>query len=128
MVAIKKLSSHHFKEFRSCQHENLLAIIETYQFKGQFFVITDYTATTLRHIIAVDLPLQELHVSATCRQGSSLTPSSIHHSNIIQVFEGIQYLSRFGIAHKKLDGSKVLFSSDGCVKIGISHQVILENC
>jgi len=70
MVVIKSLSSDHFKEFRSCQHENLLAVIETYRFKGQFFVITDYTATTLQHIIAIALPLQELHVSATCRQGS----------------------------------------------------------
>jgi hypothetical protein len=119
MVAIKKLSSEHFKDFRNCQHENLLAIIETYRFQGQFFVVTDYTATTLRHIIAIPLPLQELHVSAICRQVSSLSSSSIHFSNMIQVFKGMQYLSRFGIAHKKLDSSKVLFLSDGCVKIGM---------
>ncbi|KAH8674427.1 hypothetical protein BGZ60DRAFT_429433 [Tricladium varicosporioides] len=117
MVAVKKLSSDHFKEYRSYQHENLLAVIQTYRFKGQFFVITDYTATTLRHILAIPLPLQELHVSATCRQGSPLFSLRIPLSNIIQVFEGMQYLSRFGIGHKRLDGSKVLFSSDGCVKI-----------
>jgi hypothetical protein len=127
MVAIKKLSSSNFKEFRSCQHKNLLSIIEIYQFKGQFFVVTDYTATTLRHIIAIPLPLEEPHVSATCRQESSLPRSSIHLTNVRQVFEGMQYLSRFGIAHKKLDGSKVLFSADGCVKIGTINMFIIEN-
>jgi hypothetical protein len=39
----------------------------------------------------------------------------------------MQYLSTFGITHKKLDSSKVLFSSDGSVKIGISNEVISEN-
>jgi hypothetical protein len=72
MVAVKELSSDHFKNFRSCQHENLLSIIKIFRFKGQFFVVTDYTVTTLQHIIAIPLPLLELHVSATCRQGSSL--------------------------------------------------------
>lgn len=73
MVAVKELSSDHFKNFRSCQHENLLAIIKTFRFKGQFFVVTEYTVTTLQHIIAINLPLLEVHVSATCRQESSLT-------------------------------------------------------
>lgn len=101
MVAIKKLSPDDFKQFRSCQHKNLLAIIEAYQFEGQIFAITNYTATSLVHIIAIPLQLEELHVSATCQQ----------------VFQGMQYLSRFGIAHEKLDSSKVLFSWDGCAKI-----------
>lgn len=30
----------------------------------------------------------------------------------------MEYLSKFGVGHKKLDSTKVLFSSDGCVKIG----------
>ncbi|KAH6666162.1 hypothetical protein B0J14DRAFT_605423, partial [Halenospora varia] len=94
MVAIKKLSSDYVKELRKYQHENLLAIIDLYRSEGEFYVITDYTATTLKQIIAIKLPLEELHV-----------------------FEGIQHLSRFGLAHRKLDSSKVLFLSDGCAKI-----------
>jgi hypothetical protein len=70
MVAIKKLSLDHFKEFRSCHHKNLLVIMDAYRFEGQIFIVTDYTASTLKYIIAIALPLEELHVSATCRQGS----------------------------------------------------------
>jgi hypothetical protein len=123
MVAIKKLSSDDFKQFRSCQHKNLLTIIEAYRFEGQIFAITDYTATSLVHIIAIPLQLEELHVSATCRQGRCLSHASIHLANVIQVFQGMQYLSRFGIAHEKLDSSKVLFSWDGCAKIGMSNEI-----
>lgn len=45
----------------------------------------------------------------------------------------MQYLSRFGIAHRRLDSSKILFSADGCVKIGtlkillpVEHQLIIK--
>ncbi|PVH71744.1 hypothetical protein DL98DRAFT_596688 [Cadophora sp. DSE1049] len=96
MVAVKKLSVGYIKGFPKCQHENLLAILEVYRFEGTFWVITDYTAATLKQIIAIPLPLEELHISATCR---------------------MQYLSRFGLAHKNLDSSKILFSSNGCAKI-----------
>ena len=68
VVVIKELQSDSFMEMRKCQHENLLAILEVYRFQGVFFVITDYTAATLKHVIAIPLPLEELHVSATCRQ------------------------------------------------------------
>ena len=71
MVAVKKLSSISVKELAKFQHENLLSIIELYRFGGEFFVITDYTVATLKQIIAIPLPLEELHISATCRQGSS---------------------------------------------------------
>ncbi|CZT53524.1 uncharacterized protein RSE6_15145 [Rhynchosporium secalis] len=101
MVTIKEILSDSFMELRKCQHENLLAIVEVYRFQGVFFVITDYTVITLKQIIAIPLPLEESHVSATCRQ----------------VFEGMQHLSRFGLCHKKLDSSRVLFSPDGFVKI-----------
>lgn len=120
MVAVKRLSFDNFKELATCQHENLLAIIEAFRFEGVFFVITDYTAATLMQIIAIPLPLEELHVSATCRQGSPLPHSASHLANMLKVFEGMQHLSRFGLAHKTLDSSKILFSSDGCVKIGIA--------
>jgi hypothetical protein len=80
VVVIKELLSDNFMELRKCQHENLLAIMEVYRFQGVFFVITDYTAATLKQVIAIPLPLKELHVSATCRQvrlgyifGNSLT-------------------------------------------------------
>jgi hypothetical protein len=76
MVAIKKLSSDDFKQVRSCHHRNLLEIIEAYRFEGQIFAITNYTATSLMHIIAIPLQLEELHVSATCRQGRCLPRSS----------------------------------------------------
>jgi hypothetical protein len=36
-----------------------------------------------------------------------------------KVFEGMQHLSKFGMAHNKLDSSRVLFLPDGCVKIGM---------
>ena len=67
MVVIKKLNSDDFKQFRSCHHKNLLEIIEAYRFEGQIFAITDYTATSLVHIIAIPFQLEECHVSATCR-------------------------------------------------------------
>ncbi|KAH9205162.1 hypothetical protein DL95DRAFT_417642 [Leptodontidium sp. 2 PMI_412] len=67
VVVIKELVSHDFLELRKCQHENLLAIMEVYRFQGVFFIITDYTAATLKQIIAIPLPLEERHVSATCR-------------------------------------------------------------
>ncbi|KAG9232709.1 hypothetical protein BJ875DRAFT_513936 [Amylocarpus encephaloides] len=92
MVAIQKISSDDFNQFKRCKHENLLAIIEAYRFEGQIFAVTNYTATSLLHIIAIPLQLEE-------------------------VFKGMKYLSQFGIAHKKLHSSKILFSSDGCAKI-----------
>ena len=68
MVVIKELLSDNFMELRKCQHENLLTTIEVYRFQGVFFVITDYTAATLKQVISIPLHLEELHVSATCRQ------------------------------------------------------------
>lgn len=68
MVVIKELFSDNFIELRKRQHENLLAITEVYRFQGIFFVITEYTAATLKQVIAIPLPLEEQHVSATCRQ------------------------------------------------------------
>ena len=118
MFAIKKLSSNLLKDFAKFQHENLLSIIEMYRFRGEFFAITDYTAATLKQVIAIPLPLEELHISATCRQGSSSYLFSVFTANISKVFEGMQHLSRFGLAHRTLDSSKVLFTSDGCAKIG----------
>lgn len=81
MVAVKKLSVGYIKGFPKCQHENLLAILEIYRFEGTFWVITDYTAATLKQIIAIPLPLEELHVSATCRQGSFSPCLIIHVAN-----------------------------------------------
>jgi hypothetical protein len=68
MIIVKELHSDSFMEFRKHQHENLLAIIEVYRFQGAFFVITDYTTATLKQVIAIPLLLEELHISATCRQ------------------------------------------------------------
>lgn len=101
MVVLKKLSSNHFKNYAKYEHENLLSAIEVFRYKGTLFVVTDYTAASLKQIIAIPLPLEQSHISATCRQ----------------IFEGMQHLSQFGIAHKKLDSSKILFLGDGCVKI-----------
>jgi hypothetical protein len=72
MVAVKQVSSYNFEKLGTSQHENLLAIMEVYRFQGAFFIITDYTAATLRQVIAIPLQLEEIHVSATCRQGSPL--------------------------------------------------------
>ncbi len=78
IVAIKKLSLDQFKKFRNCRHENLLMIMDGYRFEGQIFIVTEYTASTLKFIIAIPLPLEEIHVSATCRQGGPLSCSSLH--------------------------------------------------
>jgi hypothetical protein len=69
MVAVKKISSDDYNLFRGRKLKNLLEIIEAYPFEGQIFAITNYTVTSLVHIIAIPLQLEELHVSATCRQG-----------------------------------------------------------
>ena len=67
MVTVKKLASDYIKELAKCQYKNLLAILELYQSKGVFFIITDYIAVTLKQIITILLPLEELHVSTTYR-------------------------------------------------------------
>ena len=70
MVAVKRLSSDFAKELATCQHENLLSVLELYKHDGTFFVITDYTVATLKQIIgSSSRPLQELHISAICQQG-----------------------------------------------------------
>lgn len=71
MVAVKQVSDD-LRKLGNCQHENLLAVIEMYQCEGAFFVITDYTVATLKQIIAIRLPLEEIHISTTCRQGSPI--------------------------------------------------------
>jgi len=89
IVAVKKLLSDNFIELREHQHENLLAIIKVYRFEGAFFIITDYTAATLKQIIAILLPLKELYISATCRQ---VIPLSMFNGSLLiclKVFEGM---------------------------------------
>lgn len=83
LVAIQKISSDNFKQFRSCRYKNLLAILEAYRFEGDIFAITDYIATSLRHIIASRRELEELHVSVTCYQGSLLLYTNNHLTNVI---------------------------------------------
>ena len=110
MVAVKELSSDHFKNYRSCQHENLLSIIKIFRFKGHFFVVTDYTVTTLQHIIAIPLPLLELHVSATCHQGS---PQSSIRAFLMTPFRSIKECNIFldlGSRTKRLMDPKSYFS------------------
>lgn len=72
MVAIKKLSFDHFGQYARYQHRNLLVVIEAYRYEGIIYAITDYTAATLKQVIAIPLPLTEIHISATCRQESFL--------------------------------------------------------
>ena len=81
MVVVKELLSDNFMELRKCQHDNLLTILEIYLFQGIYFVITDYTAVTLKQVIAIPLPLEELHVSATCRQVLPLSTKFRHFSH-----------------------------------------------
>jgi hypothetical protein len=125
MVAVKKLLSDNFMELRKFPHENLLAIMEVYRFQGAFFIITDYTAATLKQVIAIPLTLEELHISATCRQVIPLCMFSDDLLTCLKVFEAMQHLSRFGMAHNKLDSSKVLFTPDGCVKLGTFYEITL---
>ena len=72
MVAVKQFASYNFEKLGTPRHENLLAVIKVYRFQNSFFIITDYTAATLRQVIAIPLQIEENHVSATCRQGSLL--------------------------------------------------------
>jgi hypothetical protein len=65
MVAIKKLFSDCVKKLAKFQHKNLLFILGLYWFGGEFFVIIDYTAATLKQIIAISLLLKELYISVT---------------------------------------------------------------
>ena len=132
MVAVKRLSSDFSKELATCQHENLLSVLELYKHDGAFFVITDYTVATLKQIIgSSSRPLQELHVSAICQQGRCFPRVTICLSDISQVFKGMQHLSRFGLAHQRLDSSKILFMPEsrtapeksGLVKIGTFNKV-----
>jgi len=58
MVAIKQLASYNFKKLGTSRHENLLAIIKVYRFQNSFFIITDYTAATLRQVIAIPLQIE----------------------------------------------------------------------
>lgn len=90
-----------------------------FQHEGVLFAITDYTVATLTQVIASGRPLEEIHISAVYRQASFLWPLMIYPANIAKVFEGMEYLSMFGIAHINLDSTKVLFSADGCVKVGM---------
>jgi hypothetical protein len=48
MVVVKKLLSNHFKEYARYQHKNLLMTIEVFRDDGMLFVVTDYTAVTLK--------------------------------------------------------------------------------
>lgn len=76
-------------------------------------------------IIFIPLPLEELYISATCRQGSFLLYLASYPANTSKIFKGIQHLSKFGLLHIKLNSSRILFSSDGCVKIGNVNEVKL---
>lgn len=64
MVAVKKL----FHKLSTLQRENILAIIGASRSKDCLHIITDFTTATLKQVIAAPLPLEKLHVSATCRQ------------------------------------------------------------
>jgi hypothetical protein len=86
MVAVKKLSSNHFKRHAMYQHENLLLFIEAYQYEGVLFAITDYTAATLKQVITIPLPLKEVHISTTYRQESSSILPTIHLTKYLQGF------------------------------------------
>ena len=72
MLAVKQFASYNFEKLGTPRHENLLAVIQVYRFQNSFFIMTDYTAATLRQVIAIPLQIEENHVSATCRQGSLL--------------------------------------------------------
>jgi len=67
MLAVKQLASYNFEKLGTPRHENLLAVIQVYRFQNSFFIITDYTAATLRQVIAIPLQIEENNVSATCR-------------------------------------------------------------
>jgi len=85
-LAAKKIPSDFAKEIAKCQHENLLSALELYKYEGSFFIITDYTAATLKQIIgSSSRPLNEIHISAICQQGSfplrvAICPLTSHRS------------------------------------------------
>ncbi|KFY46984.1 hypothetical protein V494_00236 [Pseudogymnoascus sp. VKM F-4513 (FW-928)] len=98
MVVIKELRSVlRTTELKWTFHQSLVAFLELYQFEGKMLAVMEYTVATLRQVMAVPLPLEEIHISA--------------------LFEGIRHLSKNGVVHNNLNTSKVLFTADGCVKI-----------
>ncbi|ELR08247.1 hypothetical protein GMDG_03048 [Pseudogymnoascus destructans 20631-21] len=102
MVVIKELRSVlRTTELKWTFHHNLVAFLEVYQFAEKTLAAMEYTVATLQQVMAVALPLEEIHISAVC----------------CQLFEGIRHLSKNGVVHNNLNASKVLFTPDGCVKI-----------
>ncbi|OAF62593.1 hypothetical protein VC83_00902 [Pseudogymnoascus destructans] len=98
MVVIKELRSVLCTtELKWTFHHNLLAFLEMYQIEEKMLAVMEYTVATLQQVMAVPLPLEEIHISA--------------------LFEGIWHLSKNGVVHSNLNTSKVLFTLDGCVKI-----------
>ena len=128
MVSIRELSSG-LRSPAPSRHKNLLAVLEVFRHDGAHFIVTEYAAASLKSLITIPMPFEERHVSATCRQGGSSSYLTSHVANNLQVFEGMMHLSRFGLAYRELDTSKVLFfperSSDesGLVKLGALHEI-----
>ncbi|PSS18325.1 hypothetical protein M430DRAFT_18928 [Amorphotheca resinae ATCC 22711] len=121
-LAAKKIPSDFAKEIAKCQHENLLSALELYKYEGSFFIITDYTAATLKQIIgSSSRPLNEIHISAICQQGSFP----------LRVLHGMQHLSTFGLAHQKLNSSRILFMPENPVfpeKSGLVKIAHFDEC
>ncbi|KFY32538.1 hypothetical protein V493_00089 [Pseudogymnoascus sp. VKM F-4281 (FW-2241)] len=60
-------------------HHNLLAFLEMYQIEEKMLAVMEYTVATLQQVMAVPLPLEDIHISA--------------------LFEGIWHLSKNGVCH-----------------------------
>lgn len=57
MVALekKKISSQHLEELIWYRHHNILIIEDSYKFDDAIFIVTDYTTTTSKQVIAISL-------------------------------------------------------------------------
>jgi hypothetical protein len=69
MVVIKELrSALRVNEPEWHSHQNLVAFLESYQYEKKQLAVMEYTVVTLKHIIAIPLALEEIHMSAVCCQ------------------------------------------------------------
>jgi hypothetical protein len=71
LVVIHKLEPHHLNQSKVLldSHDvNLVELLEIYRFEDLHYVVTEYTVVCLHQIIAIELTLQERHISTICGQ------------------------------------------------------------
>lgn len=50
------------------QHRNLVEVIGLHQYEGRSYLVAEYAQVSLKHVIAIPLSLEEVHVATICSQ------------------------------------------------------------